>query len=266
MTALSFAPPDTAARPLTLLDKDGFDAWKGGLSPAAAAWVDAQGFTAAHGTAVVLPGPDGQPSAAAVGLGTARDRARNRFALAKARSSLPEGTWRLEHGLPPDDLSAECLGWLLDGYRFGRYREATPPKAMLVAPDGVDAARLEAIAAAEALTRDLINTPAERHGSGRACQPRPGRSPPNTARRSREIVGDDLLAQNFPLIHTVGARRVRAPRLIDLRWGDAGPTLTLVGKGVCFDTGGLNLKPGAVDGPDEEGHGRRRDGPWASRR
>jgi leucyl aminopeptidase len=243
MTALSFAPPDTAARPLTLLDKDGSDAWKGGLSPAAAAWVDAQGFTAAHGTAVVLPGPDGQPSAAAVGLGTARDRARNRFALAKARSSLPEGTWRLGHGLPPDDLSAECLGWLLDGYRFGRYREATPPKAMLVASDGVDAARLEAIAAAEALTRDLVNTPSNDMGPAELAAAARALAAAHGATIT-EIVGEDLLAQNFPLIHTVGAASVRAPRLVDLRWGDAGPTLTLVGKGVCFDTGGLNLKPG----------------------
>jgi leucyl aminopeptidase len=205
--------------------------------------VEAQGFTAAHGTAVVLPGPDGLPSAAAAGLGTARDRARNRFALAKARSSLPEGAWRLEHDLAADDLAAECLGWLLDGYRFGRYRDATPPKAMLVAPDGIDVPRLEAIAAAEALTRDLVNTPSNDMGPAELAAAARSLAQAHGATVT-EIVGDDLLAQNLPLIHTVGAASVRAPRLIDLRWGETGPSLTLVGKGVCFDTGGLNLKPG----------------------
>jgi leucyl aminopeptidase len=243
MTALTFAPPDADGRPLTLVDKDGLGVWKAALPPAAASWVEAQGFAAAHGAAVVLPGSDGRPSAAAVGLGTARDRRRNRFALAKARSALPEGVWRLEHDLAPEDLSAECLGWLFEGYRFGRYREAPSPKAMLIAPDGIDAPRLEIIAAAEALIRDLVNTPSNDMGPAELAASARSLATTHDATIA-EIVGDDLLGQNFPLVHTVGAASSRAPRLIDFRWGDAGPTLTLVGKGVCFDTGGLNLKPG----------------------
>jgi leucyl aminopeptidase len=243
MNELTFAPPDSAARPLTLLDRDALEAWKAGLASSAAAWVDAQGFSAAHGSVVVLPGQDGAPFSAAVGLGTARDRTRNRFALAKARAALPEGVWRLDHRLAPEDLSAECLGWLLEGYRFGRYRDASPPKAMLVAPEGLDAPRLEAIAAAEAMTRDLVNTPSNDMGPAELAAATRALAHAHGATFT-EIVGEDLLLRNFPLIHTVGAASTRQPRLIELRWGDVGPSLTLVGKGVCFDTGGLNLKPG----------------------
>jgi len=141
----------------------------------------------------------------------------------------------------------ETLGWLLTGYVFDRYRDQTAPAARLVAPEGVDAAKIEILAEGEALTRDLINTPASDMG------------PDNLEEAARLLAeahgaeievttGDDLLDKNLPMIHTVGRAADRAPRLIDMRWGSTGPRLTLVGKGVCFDTGGLNLKPGASMG------------------
>jgi len=134
------------------------------------------------------------------------------------------------------------LGWLLAQYAFGRYRPAEGARARLVAPEGVDAARLLVLAEAEFLTRDLINTPANDMGpealeaAARDMAARHGFA-------VKVIAGDDLLDQNFPLIHAVGRAAAQAPRLIELTRGDSGPALTLVGKGVCFDTGGLDIKP-----------------------
>ncbi|MEO0381588.1 MAG: leucyl aminopeptidase family protein, partial [Pseudomonadota bacterium] len=144
-------------------------------------------------------------------------------------------------------LEVEALGWLLAGYRFDRYKAQSTMGANLIAPAGIDAAQVEAMAQGEALTRTLINTPASDMG------------PPDLEAAARSLAdqfgaslsvirGDDLLDANFPMIHTVGRAADRAPRLIDMTWGATGPKLTLVGKGVCFDTGGLNLKPGASMG------------------
>ena len=244
MQSLSFAPPSDDARPLTLVDPDGLAAWKATLPAPAAAWVEAQGFTAAHGSVVVVPGPGGEAASAALGLGEDRDRRRNRFVLAQARQSLPAGAWRLVHDLPTAALAAECLGWLLEGYRFTRYHGSASPKAGLVAPEGLDAARIEAVAAGEALTRDLINTPSNDMGPAELAAAAQSLAAECGASFD-QVVGDRLIDRNLPMIHAVGAASPRLPRLIELRWGDAGPLLTLVGKGVCFDTGGLNLKPGA---------------------
>lgn len=241
---LSFAPSGTATIPLHILAEDQLEAWLDTQPDATRNALTSQGFTGALGQTVSLAGPDGAPALAVAGYGTAATRQRGRFHLAAAAPKLPEGNYHLVSDLDADALSAEALGWLLASYRFDRYRRPSPLLARLVAPQGIDAPRIEAQANGEALTRDLINTPANDMG------------PPDLEQAARDlaaqhgaditvITGDDLLTQNFPLIHTVGRAADRAPRLIDLRWGDAGPKLTLVGKGVCFDTGGLNLKPGA---------------------
>jgi len=114
-------------------------------------------------------------------------------------------------------------------------------------PEGIDATRIEALAAGEALTRDLINTPASDMGPAGLEDAARDLADRHGARMS-VVTGDDLLTANFPMIHTVGRASIRQPRLIDIRWGDEGPTVTLVGKGVCFDTGGLNIKPGSSMG------------------
>ena len=245
MTAPAFAPDAPDAIPLLALDPEGLDAALGALPPDQAAWARTLGFKAGSGEVALLPGPDGI-ARALVGRGKPDRRPRERFALAKAAAKLPEGTYRLEGTLPERELREGALGWLLEGYRFARYKEQSPPKARLIAPEGVDAARLETLASAEWLTRDLINTPsnemgpAELEAAAREVAEQAGAT-------IRVIVGDDLLAQDFPLIHTVGraAAPHRAPRLIDISWGGDGPQLTLVGKGVCFDTGGLDIKPSA---------------------
>lgn len=237
-----FAPPGTPAIPLHIVAEDALDAWAAARPGRVAQWLRANGFTAKLGRVLTVPAEDGGLAMALAGYGTPEARARGRFHLAAAAAALPEGVYRLE-GLAPGHAGEEALGWLLAGYAFDRYHDQTPASARLVAPDGVDAARLTAIAAGEFLTRDLINTPAADMGPDEleaACA--------DLARAQGAAIevirGDDLVARELPLIHAVGRAAARAPRLIDLRWGDAGPALTLVGKGVCFDTGGLNLKPG----------------------
>lgn len=245
--SLIFAAPDRSSIPLTLLSSEGLEGWLANQPVQVQAWVKASGFTAAFGASLALASADGTIAGALVGTGTKDARARNRFALGAARSNLPVQTYYLLSDLSGDALHAELLGWLLSDYQFDRYRAQGGPFAELTCPDGIDSGALEAIAAGEMLTRDLINTPASDMG------------PPNLERAARNLAdrydakitvieGEALLEQNFPMIHAVGRAASRAPRLIDMRWGDTGPTLTLVGKGVCFDTGGLNIKPASSMG------------------
>jgi len=238
---LTFATADAAAIPLHVVAQDALDAFCDAQPDKVARWLRATGFTGALGSVALVPDDAGGIAMALAGDGTPETRARGRFHLAGAAALLPEGTYAL-HGLAPERATTESLGWLLSQYSFDHYREQKHTTARLVAPEGVDAARIEAIAAGEALTRDLINVPASDMGPADlegACATLATRHG-----ASIEVIrGEALLEQNFPLIHTVGRASAQAPRLIDMRWGESGPTLTLVGKGVCFDTGGLNLKP-----------------------
>ncbi len=244
---MRFAAADDAALPLHLVDAAALDGWLSDQGGAVATWLKALGFSAGIGSAVVVPDGNGAPMMAVAGHGTVDQRARGRFALAAAAAALPAGTYRLITDLTGPALEQEALGWLLAGYSFDRYRDQPGASAQLVAPEGVDAARLEAIAEGEALTRDLINTPAGDMGPQELADAASGLATEFGA-EIEVIEGDDLLSRNFPLIHAVGRASTRAPRLIDMHWGDTGPKLTLVGKGVCFDTGGLNIKPGASMG------------------
>lgn len=248
--APAFAADSPDAIPLDIVSPEALADRLAALPPPQATWARAQGFTAAAGEVLVLPAPDGTFAQAFVGTGNAAARRRGRFLVGQAAQRLPAGTYRITaHDLDTAALEEAALGWLLHSYRFARYRKQDAAPARLIAPAGIDTARIGIIAAAEALTRDLINTPAADMGPAEIEA---------AARRLAEIhgasinvvIGDDLLAQNFPMIHAVGraAAPYRAPRLIDLAWGDTGPALTLVGKGVCFDTGGLDLKPAASMG------------------
>ncbi|MFV1491368.1 leucyl aminopeptidase family protein [Phaeobacter sp. JH18-32] len=240
----AFADPATASLDLHVLDQDKCEDWLANAPSETSNWARTNGFRGAIGQVLVIPDRDGAPRQVLVGYGTAKDRARGRFILAGALSALPGATYRLVEGIAEEDRPAECLGWLLAQYRFDRYKSGRVSETHLIAPEGVDTARIEACAAGEYLTRDLINTPASDMGpqdlqeATQALADRYG--------AALDVVADeDLLTQNFPMIHTVGRASDRRPRLLDMRWGNTGPKLTLVGKGVCFDTGGLNLKPGS---------------------
>ena len=238
-----FAASSPDACPLHVIASDAFESWLPGQPKHVQAWVSAHGFTGACGQALAVPGKDGAIEMALAGYGSAAQRARRRFVLAEAAQKLPAGTYRIASGVPGDAAATEALGWLLTEYSFGRYKDSKGAAARLTAPQGIDAAAVESLAAAECLTRDLINTPASDMGPAE-LQAAAQTLAEEFGAETSVILGEDLLEQNFPMIHTVGRASDRAPRLIDLRWGNSGPRLTLVGKGVCFDTGGLNLKPG----------------------
>ena len=244
---LTFAAATDGSLPLILVEKEGLAEVVGRLDPHQRTWVEASGFDAGLGEVLMVPGHAGDHALGLAGYGDAKARGRIRFGLASARAKLPKATFHLVSDIDGPALDEAALGWLLAGYRFTRYRDTPAPGAQLAAPAGVDAARLEAIAAGEALTRDLINTPSSDMG--------PDELEAGARVLAEEFgadlvvtTGEALLSKNLPLIHAVGRASTRTPRLIDLRWGDTGPALTLVGKGVCFDTGGLNLKPGASMG------------------
>ncbi|ALG89053.1 MULTISPECIES: leucyl aminopeptidase family protein [Actibacterium] len=243
----TFAPPTAPSIPVHVVAEDGQEAFRAALPAAHAKWLEQTGFRAGLGELRLLPGEDGAIAGAVAGYGTPAARARGRFHLAAAAAALPEGTYHLRCDLPDDTRAEEALGWLLSGYAFDRYRAQSGATAALKAPAGVDAARLEAIAAGEVLTRDLINTPAADMGP-EALEDAVFALAAQHGAEVGAVRGDALLAQNFPMIHAVGRAAAQAPRLLDMRWGDAGPRLTLVGKGVCFDTGGLNLKPASSMG------------------
>ncbi|WP_436645014.1 leucyl aminopeptidase family protein [Pseudogemmobacter hezensis] len=239
-----FAGADAASLPLYIIAEDELAAFLQGAGASHSAWLQASGFDASLGALRLLPGPGGI-SGAVAGLGSAKSRQRQRFGLARAASALPEGTvWHFATELP-DDLAAEAaLAWLLAAYRFDRYRPGKKPAdpARLKAPANIDAPRIEAMVAGECLTRDLINTPARDMGPDQLEAAFRELAAAHGA-HVKVITGEDLISQNFPLIHAVGQASPRAPRLLDLHWGNQGPRLTLVGKGVCFDTGGLDIKP-----------------------
>ena len=235
-----FAAADAPARPLHLMPEEGMEAT---MPPGVLPWAKAARFKAKLGEVLLLPGPDGGVAAALLGHGTETARRRARFGHALGVAALPGGNWVLQ-GEAGGQAGEIALGWLLAQYRFDRYRKgngASDP-ALLVPPAGVDAARLLVIAEAEFLTRDLVNTPASDMGpedletAFLALATRFGAT-------TSVIRGDDLIAANLPMIHAVGRASPRAPRLLEMRWGTTGPALTLVGKGVCFDTGGLDIKP-----------------------
>ena len=241
MTNPCFADPGLAARDLMVVSADTLPDWLATQPARVQAWLKGSGFEAGLGEVRLLPGPDGAVSGAVAGLGTAKARARLRFGIVRAFAGLPGGAWRLVGELSQEQRDEAALGSLLAQYRFDRYRPAKAVEPVLLVPEGVDAARLLAMAEGEFLTRDLVNTPASDMGPDELEAAFVALAARFGARA--EVVTGAALESGFPMIHAVGRASVRAPRLLDMRWGQAGPALTLVGKGVCFDTGGLDIKP-----------------------
>ena len=240
-----FADSATSSIPLSLVPEDQAQAWLVAQGAAAQTWAKAQGWTGQLGKALVVT-DTGEPIFAAIGMGVEQERHKKRFGAVSAIASLPSAVFNLlEDNIQTANEFA--LGFALSKYRYTRYASQVAHAAELICPVGVDKANINAIISGEFLTRDLINTPANDMGPSELEEEVRKLAKKHKATIS-VITGDALLKQNLPMIHAVGRASARAPRLIDMRWGDNGPSLTLVGKGVCFDTGGLNIKPGSSMG------------------
>lgn len=235
MTA--YSPPDaTAFRALHLVRREGHEEWRARQPAATAQWLIAHGFDASPGASLVLPAGDGAVDGAVLGIGDPHDP----HSYSHAPFALPPGDWEVREALDDEARKALQLGWGLGAYRFDRYRTLPRPPARLRI-DAPDAETADVLAACLRV-RDLVNTPADDLGPQQLEDVVRGIASEHGA-ECTSIVGDELLARNLPAIHAVGRASHRAPRLLRIDWGDAShPRLALVGKGVCFDTGGLDLK------------------------
>jgi leucyl aminopeptidase len=243
-----FSKSSAAAIPVHVIEKDKLLNWMASQDDSTKNWIKANGFDASLGEVLPIPGSRGQIAAVLAGWGDARARGRGRFHMAGIARALPAGVYQIASGMAGDALSEAALAWLLSAYEFDRYKAKPAKKPQIQIPDGVDAPRLLALARGVFLTRDLINTPASDMGPA-ALQVAFQTLADNHNASVAVIKGKALLKKNLPLIHAVGRASDQAPRLLELRWGeDSNPGVTLVGKGVCFDTGGLNIKPGASMG------------------
>ena len=228
------------AVPLVAVTKAGLAAWREKAPAAERDWVAAVGFAGESGKLALIPGDGGRLGRVLVGVPEGEAAM---WAFAGLSDTLPEGSYRIAGAPEGGDPTRLALGWALGAYAFTRYRK--PKKAggaRLVWPKKADRAQVEHLAGAVFLARDLINTPASDMGPAELADAAAAVAEKSGARH-RVIVGDALLAENYPTIHAVGRASVRAPRLVDIVWGDErAPKVTLVGKGVCFDSGGLDLK------------------------
>ncbi|MDZ4367712.1 MAG: leucyl aminopeptidase family protein [Afipia sp.] len=232
---------DARPVPITFASKSTWDAVSATLPATARRFAAANTFTAKPGQYLALPADDGSLAHVLFGIEDSSSEWRDPFRPGQLPGLLPAGTYSFANA--PHDTRLAALAFALGSYRFNRYRKNDAPSARLVPPGDVDMAEITRMAEAAALARDLINTPANDMGPDELAQAAQALAGKFGATYTC-IVGDDLLKQNFPLIHAVGMASTRAPRLIDITWGDVShPKVTLVGKGVCFDTGGLDLKP-----------------------
>ena len=221
---------------LHCLRREQLDTWRAQQPAAIAQWLAAHGFDASPGTTLVLPTGAGSIGGAVLGIGDPHDPC----SYAHAPFALPVGDYDAGDALDDDARRALQLGWGLGAYRFDRYKSPPrmPARLRLAAPD----AETGDVLAACLRVRDLVNTPTEHMGPEQLHAVVEAIAGAHGA-RFEAVVGEELLARNFPAIHAVGRASHRAPRLLRLDWGDPShPHVAIVGKGVCFDTGGLNLK------------------------
>lgn len=242
MTASFKTKADSKTIPVTPVEHAVFDAWLKKEPAGIQAWVKSSGFSAKPGQISLVAGKDGKLSRVLFGV---KDHD-GFWDYAPLPTALPEGSYRIDARMSAAGATAAATGWALGGYRFDRYKSAKGKKLpTLVWPARADKARANAMADSISLVRDLINTPAEDMGPSQLAAAARKMARGHKA-DVKVITGEALLKQNYPTIHAVGRASDDPPRLIDIRWGrKSDPKVTLVGKGVCFDTGGLDLKPAA---------------------
>jgi leucyl aminopeptidase len=239
-----FVEPGGPSIPIRIVDRQDIAERLDDFAPAQHAWIKANSFDGADGQLLKVPGPNGRLGLVLAGA----KRKDDLYALAGAPTGLPEGIYHIEGSLNPECAARLALGWGLGGYEFDRYRKRQKQPARLVWPTEADRARVRRELEAICLVRDLVNLPANVLGpvalgeAARAVASAHGAD-------CVIVVGERLLEANYPLVHAVGGASAEAPRVVDIGWGDpAHPLITLVGKGITFDTGGLNLKTGSSMG------------------
>ena len=235
-----FTDPSRAAKavPIVVIHAANYDAFLAHADPRIRTWLSATGFRARPHTHALVAGPEGGLDQVLVGVEDAGDV----YALSHLPLALPAGDYAIATHHDALDRHAAALSWGLGSYQFTRYKKASREPANLIVESGDAVNRAEKVLAATVLVRDLINTPTEDMGPQHLAD-RAQWLAKEFGGRFREWVGDDLLKHNFPAIHAVGRASHRPPRLIELTWGDeADPRVAIVGKGVCFDTGGLDIK------------------------
>lgn len=238
----SFVARAKGAVPLHAVSAAGLSHFLSRRNKREAGWLRQLGFAAKEGEIALVPDAKGGLASAVLGLGKGGDS----LALAAFAEKLPPGTYAL--GEVPEELggTVALIAWALGSYTFARYRKTGRKFPKLAIPKGADAAEAMRIAEGVFLARDLINTPANDMGPAELAGAAKALAKEHGARIS-VIAGEALTKQNFPLIHAVGQGSERPPCLIDIAWGKpTAPKVTLVGKGVCFDSGGLDLKPSSA--------------------
>jgi leucyl aminopeptidase len=238
MTKLPITTSKTGSIPIKLITSDDLTSRSSGLAANEKAWAKVNGYEGKSGTHLIVSDKDGKIQSILFGNSTSRTP----LETGSLSSKLPFGKYMLEGDLDNPELAT--LGWALGAYRFDRYKKSKAKQASLVLPKGIDNKQIIREVEASYLARDLINTPANDLGPDQIEAEI--RKLGKASKASVSVTkGDALLKKNFPMIHAVGRASTDAPRLIDLKWGKASdPKVTLVGKGVIFDTGGLNIKPG----------------------
>jgi leucyl aminopeptidase len=234
-----------ATRPLWLVAETDLGRWLGSQDSATRAWLEALRFRAERHQLACLPAPDGGVRGAVLGLGPlATLGALEPWHVAGAVDRLPTGAWRIDEALPAAAATAAALGWAYGSYRFDRYRSLPRSNSLatLATPQLADMTYVRRMAAALAMARDLINTPASDLTPERLADE--ALTLAGRCGAQGRVISGDALREGYPAIHAVGQAAESAPRLVDFTWGDAAaPRVTLVGKGVCFDSGGLDVKP-----------------------
>jgi leucyl aminopeptidase len=234
----AFLAPGSPAVPIWFVNASSWREVRAGLDAKARAFAEAAGFEPVAGRHAFLPSADG--TLAGVLFGQEDDtKPKDLFLAGKLAGVLPRGAYRFANA--PHDARLGALAFALGAYRFTRYGKGGSEVRLELAP-AADSAELTRIVEAVYLARDLINTPSNDMGPRELADAATALAQRHGA-TIRIVVGDELIGQNFPLIHAVGRASRREPRLIDMSWGDSARKVTLVGKGVCFDSGGLDIKP-----------------------
>jgi leucyl aminopeptidase len=238
---LAFASPTPDATPVWLVSAENWPTVKSTIGAAAATFAERCGFQPKPGRVQLLPGEAGALAGVLFGVEQAKAPTPDPFEPGKLAMLLPEGVYRFAN--PPPDAGLAALGFLLALYRYDRFKANKAPKPQLVAPDEIDAIKTQRIAQAIAYGRDLINTPANALGPN-ALEQEAVKLAEHFDASVNMVRGDELIAANFPLVHAVGRAGAEEPRLVDFSWGrEDAPKVAIIGKGVTFDTGGLDIKP-----------------------